>query len=675
MSELSCTRCHAAPGTASLLPARRGPVLDAAGTRLQADWLRAFLSDPAGTSPGTTMPDVLAGLPAETRAGQIDALVHYLVSRQDGNLEKLAKYSAPATGGKRFARIGCAACHADPVRSDPLDAHRAAGLVSLEGLAAKYSHAGLTTFLAHPLAHRPGGRMPGMHLGSQEAADLAAYLLDTLDEAENKDRAPLRPFPTDPVKVAEGGRIFRSAGCANCHDEPVPEAAPRFPPLARLLGKSGGCLEATPARGRPHYGLSPAQAAALRAVLAKPLPPMDPGDRVHLTIKSFNCYACHMRCGLGGPGPEREAYFTGDKTLGDHGRFPPHLTDVGRKLTKTALKSILAGKGGIRPYLHTRMPDFGAANVGHLVDDFPRADDLAGVEPVDFAGADPDAGRILMGTRGGVGCITCHGVQDRKGIAMESLTLSGATGRYRPGWFHEHLIHPARLRPGTLMPSFWPGGVAGNRTILAGDTDRQIASIWMYLREGGPLPPGFPDFDAGEFEIVPKDRPVVQRTMMPKAGTHAIAVGFPAGVHLAFDGASCRPVLMWRGRFIDAYNTWFSRKNPTAVPLGTDVVELPASPLLALPGSPAPRFEGYELDASGVPSFIYRLGPVRVTDRLAPAETGVLRTLRVTGAGPVTIHPGRVKGLRIKLLSPGSPALDLREGAGNTITISYQWAP
>ncbi|MGY8691187.1 MAG: hypothetical protein ACKVHP_26040, partial [Verrucomicrobiales bacterium] len=96
------------------------PILDGVGARLQPDWLRAYLTDPQKAHPGATMPDVLAD------KTQVDALVHFLVSQKDGwKAPRLGKYSAPHTGKKLFARIGCITCHDYP---------------PLENLAAKYSY-------------------------------------------------------------------------------------------------------------------------------------------------------------------------------------------------------------------------------------------------------------------------------------------------------------------------------------------------------------------------------------------------------------------------------------------------------------------------------------------------------------------------------------------------------
>ena len=173
------------------------------------------------------------------------------------------------------------------------------------------------------------------------------------------------------------------------------------------------------------------------------------------------------------------------------------------------------------------------------------------------------------------------------------------------------------------MPSFWPEGKAANRDILGGDTDKQIASIYSFAKSANGEPEGFPVTANGAFEIIPKDRPVVQRTFMEGVGTHAILVGFPSGTHLAYDGKNARPALAWKGKFFDAYNTWFSRFAPFEKPIGSSIVKWPA------PSSSANdvRFDGYRLDAQGVPTFLLSVGGVRVEERFDGTENGLQRTI------------------------------------------------
>ncbi len=66
LSELSCTACHQTQ--VEQMQPKRGPNLDGVATRLNEQWVRKFLIAPQTTKPGTTMPDVLTGLPEDQRA-------------------------------------------------------------------------------------------------------------------------------------------------------------------------------------------------------------------------------------------------------------------------------------------------------------------------------------------------------------------------------------------------------------------------------------------------------------------------------------------------------------------------------------------------------------------------------------------------------------------------------
>ena len=106
------------------------------------------------------------------------------------------------------------------------------------------------------------------------------------------------------------------------------------------------------------------------------------------------------------------------------------------------------------------------------------------------------------------------------------------------------------------MPSLWPKGHSSIPDVLDGNTERQIAAIWEFIKDGKGHPTGFPDRSGGKFELVPKDRPIIQRTFFKKAGSKTILVGFPGQIHIAYDGLNAHPSLVWKGRFFDAYNTW-----------------------------------------------------------------------------------------------------------------------
>ena len=87
-----------------------------------------------------------------------------------------------------------------------------------------------------------------------------------------------------------------------------------------------------------------------------------------MTLTTFRCVACHQRGDLGGVSPERNEYFqTTNPNLGPQGRIPPRLTGVGAKLRPKWMRQVLVGGRTIRPYMKTRMPQYGTGNVAHLV--------------------------------------------------------------------------------------------------------------------------------------------------------------------------------------------------------------------------------------------------------------------------------------------------------------------
>lgn len=449
------------------------------------------------------------------------------------------------------------------------------------------------------------------------------------------------PFVVDAAKAAQGANHYVTMQCASCHDSqpaatPVNVIAAAAKPLAQLRARQpSGCLATKPSERAPKFEITDRQRVVLlaglqnQAVFAEPL---DAGDRVKRTMTTLNCYACHQRDRRGGADGLHREYLAGvgEVDLGDEGRIPPHLNNVGTKLQADWIKQVLVDGAAVRPYMATRMPLFGADNVGHLPALFEKADALADAAPqpdVFAPGMAADAnkfGRRLLGTTG-MSCIACHNLAGNQSLGVPAIDLATSGQRLKWDWFRRYLIDPQALRPGTRMPSFWPAGVSVNKEVLAGDSEKQILAIWAYLARKNftDLPPGLV---RGKQEILAQTEAVIYRNFIDGGGPRAIGVGYPEKANLAFDAEGMRLALIWQGSFIDAAKHRTGRGQGFEKPLGTNVLQGPAGPAFALlesESAPWPqesgkaagyRFHGYRLDAHRRPTFRYSFGEVQIED-------------------------------------------------------------
>lgn len=474
-------------------------------------------------------------------------------------------------------------------------------------------------------------------------------------------------FVVDETKAANGALHFTTFQCASCHAGPkgnspavaIPSAKK---PFDRLRPRQPiGCLAPNPPERAAKYELTDRQRTVIvsglqnQAVLTEPL---TPDQQIKRTMTTLNCYACHQRDRRGGIVGLGRDYLTsvGEVDLGDEGRVPPHLNDVGAKLQPSWIRSVLTEGASVRPYMATRMPQFGKANVDHLPDAFEHADAKPDAREqlnnyTDGAATLAKHGRKLVGTTGGLSCIACHDFAGNKSLGVPAIDLAATGQRLKWDWFRRYLLDPQALRPGTRMPGFWPAGVAANKEVLGGDAEQQIASIWLYLARKNftDLPAGLVQ---GKMEIVPGQDAVIYRNFIEGGGPRAIGVGYPEKANLCFDANELRISMIWQGPFIDAARHQTGRGAGYEKPLGTNVIKLPKAPAFAvLPNESAPwpdekpltagaPFRGYRLDDRQRPAFRYEVAGFEVEDHpiAIPGEVDAFfhRTMTVKGAAPIS---------------------------------------
>ncbi len=135
--------------------------------------------------------------------------------------------------------------------------------------------------------------------------------------------------------------------------------------------------------------------------------------------------------------------------------------------------------------------------------------------------------------------------------------------------------------------------------------------------------------------------PMILRSFMdiPHGNTskrivHAISVGHPAGIHYTYDLDRGSIVQIWRGGFLNTAPMWHDRGDGSAVPMGSITYLLDTNTVFPknnrMITSLRPR--GYELDATGIPTFKYELNGFTVSDKIIPKDEG--RWFERTWANP-----------------------------------------
>lgn len=683
---VGCAACHGSqrPGAK---PLTGGKPLGDLSRKYTLDGLARFLRDPHAVRPGGRMPSLnLSGEEAQRIAAYLLKLPEFATvkySYYEGEWDRLPDFSKlkPVdfggaedidvrvakrrdSFGLRFEaslRIDTAGEYTFHLRSDDGSRLLIDGkvVVDNDGIHAERSASGKARLTAGTHAvvvdffERGGGERV---LAEYEGPGVKRGLLRRALSAGSggaQEKPPSLVVKLDKEKVEQGRRWFASLGCAACHTlrEAGRPVASRLEakPLAELAPQNPGCLSDAPPATVARYGLDATQrahlAAAIQAEQQALVPPTTAKQQIVHTLATFNCYACHERDKQGGVPLEINAVFeTTTKEMGDEGRIPPTLTGVGAKLTDKWMQRILEEGAKDRPYMLTRMPRFGSGPLGSLGARLAKVDIRAEdqLPPAKFQQPLKEVkaiGRRLVGDKG-FSCIKCHGFGQFEATGIQSINLRIMTARLRESWFRRYLRNPQAFRPRTRMPSAWPlTGPSLFEEYFGGNSDQQIGAVWTYLADGtrAKIPSGI---QIKTLELIPIDEAIIYRNFIQGAGPRAIAVGYPEGVHLAFDANDLRLALLWQGRFIDASRHWSGRGQGFQPPAGDKRISLPpgvpiarlATPETVWPSangrSAGYRFRGYRLTDDQRPTFLYEAAGVRVEDHFDTTieEAGV--TLR-----------------------------------------------
>lgn len=476
--------------------------------------------------------------------------------------------------------------------------------------------------------------------------------MDGLLRATKKPPMNEGGFVWNAEKAKLGQQYFVSVGCANCHEMKVSGSKLAGTLAAKTFSEltSGGCVDGK--GNSPKFGFNDSQqkslVSAMKQIQSGSNVSTSTETQIHQKLATLNCYACHERSFVGGVVDRRgesfeiygrEKWFKSNQPeMGDEGRLPPAITGVGGKLNPIWMTSVLDNGAKERPYMLTRMPKFGKANIADLDKQFAEADKLTEIVKVEFD--EPIrkvklVGKAFAGTsekENGLSCVKCHTFGKYRATGIQAISLTSMSKRLNKDWFQKYMLKPSRYRPGTRMPESWPSGKTFFPEVLDGDTQKQIAAIWEYLSDGedAPKPKGLIQ---AKMQLLAIDAPKMYRNFIEGAGSRAIGVGYPEEVNLAFDANNVRLAMIWQGAFIDASKHWTGRGQGYQPPLGDNVLKfddavsfaLPEVAEKAWPTSSAKelglRFKGYRFNKERQPTFLYRLNDVTIADQPTPATS------------------------------------------------------
>jgi len=509
-AEHQCASCHKPqmPWSPTAMPelAADAPAFDDIGSRLQPPWIAKWLLDPKAIRPDARMPRMLFGQPAETDARDIAAYLAGLRTVVGPPAETpgavASRAGQVAEGAKLFADLGCVACHSLPGEMALTTDIR----VPLNSVAAKWQPEAFAAFLRAPAAHFRWTRMPDFKLATNEAAALAAFVLE---RAQTDPRWPAPGRVETDARAADarrGGELVTTLGCLNCHrlDKSLDQS--HAPTLASLgaANWTRGCVgDAAAARGRsPEFGFDAAQRVALRAFAKDGFP-----DALHHDVAAefagrqytaLRCNACHARdtetdllTRLAAAAPQAKPPDDEEEFAGGGGSIHvgrPLLTFAGEKLYAGWMQRFLDGTLPYkpRPELQGRMPAFAASAVGlaaGLAQQHGYPAESAPKPPVDPQLA--AIGQRLTLVNGGFSCVSCHNVGDQKALAGKdtaTINFTSVAERLRPTYYWRYVQDPTRLVPSTMMPKFiGDDGTTPIKAVFDGDPQQQFNAIWHYL--------------------------------------------------------------------------------------------------------------------------------------------------------------------------------------------------
>jgi mono/diheme cytochrome c family protein len=458
MLEYRCLNCHTSDDANLPELEMDAPTFDGIGSRRNAAWLAEWIANPHAIRPTARMPVMFHGADPIKDARAVAGYLGTLKTTDELSAEPRGAGSI-AAGSELFATLNCAACHNAPgaVEADE-------SKLSFPRVAGKFTPGALSAFLQQPSKHYQWIRMPDFRLNTEEAGQLAAFLLS--EAAPVVTSSPVTD-PADP-----GRELVRTSGCLNCHIGPLQNEF-KTRTLAELTNWSGGCLAADPVEAAPEFAFSPDDRLAITEFAASGFGSLQrhvDSEFAARQMNNLNCIGCHNH----------------------QIDLVPSLALIGGKIKPEYGALIIAGRVDEkpRPWSHARMPGFAATPARGIARGLANSHGFPAETPADGPIDEEMAavGLKLVSSAGGFSCISCHGIgQAGATQVFESPGINLATSyeRLQHDYFTRWILNPLLVDPTSKMPVFFDEESGSPLfEIYDGDGRKQVEALWHYVRAG-----------------------------------------------------------------------------------------------------------------------------------------------------------------------------------------------
>jgi cytochrome c2 len=182
-------------------------------------------------------------------------------------------------------------------------------------------------------------------------------------------------------------------------------------------------------------------------------------------LKKYNCVGCHQVEPDQTPSIQRLSWYEGENVT----LAPPSLVGVGARIDPNWLARFLddpsmtedskeSHRNGLRAYLQIRMPTFSLSQ--DEIEKLVRFFAAVSSQPIPEQGEklpplSPEEKEMARDAFAASDCLKCHATGDPSTFTADTTApnLASIPGRTKPRWLRRWLTDPAKLMPGTKMPS------------------------------------------------------------------------------------------------------------------------------------------------------------------------------------------------------------------------------